>query len=329
MDSDQVAGAMRDGLLDMARLQPPASPEKFPITNWLASAAHQSTRAFPAGLLQQIGAHLEFALNSRVLEEELKELGIRYVAPLALVQQYDLFCRNSITSLQDLQGTPIRVAGETWVKEAENLGAQPVTLPAAEIYEGYQRGVVDCVMTYPTHYIDSGLWELGGHYVPVSLTGWNQDAIAISRSTWKELSAEERRELLSNVRVWIETFVQQQLDKYWRFAAKAPQHGVEMLEPSPEIQAKVDKHHERVRESMIESAPEGVQNPAALLDRYEQLHGKWLGIIQELGFNTDGTGLRDWMESLGSGSQPPEINLDPWLDRVMQEAYAPLLSEIK
>lgn len=319
--SDQVAGAMDDDLIDMARLQPPASPADYPVTNWLASSAHQSTPSFPAGLLQQVGAHLEFALNSPELTTELEQQGIRYIAPLALVQQYDLLCDRPINSLEDFKGTRVRVAGAAWVSEMQNVGAEPVSLPAEEIYEGFQRGIVDCVMTYPTHYVDSGLWELGGYYIPLSFTGWNQDAIAISQTTWDTLSPEAQEALESQTRVWIEEFIQRQILAYWQFAVEGEEQGIEFLEHNPEIQETIDSYHESSRADLIAAAPPQVSDPAQLLDDYERLHDEWLPIVEDLGFDTELSGLTEWVESLEDPTQPPDIDLDPWLDIVMERAF--------
>lgn len=319
--SDQVAGAMDDDLIDMARLQPPASPADYPVTNWLASSAHHSTSAFPAGLLQQIGAHAEFAMDSPELNAEVEDLGIRYIAPVALVQQYDLLCDRPIESEEDFQGTRVRVAGPTWVNEIRNLGGQPVSLPAEEIYQGFQRGIVDCVMTYPTHYIDSGLWELGGYYVPLSFTGWNQDAVAISQETWETLTPETQKALESQTREWIREFVQRQINTYWRFAVEGEEQGIAFMDHNPDMQATINEHQDSMRQTMIENAPPQVSDPEAMLTEYEEIHDEWLPIIDELGFETEGAGLNDWIESMEDPTQPPDIDLDPWLDEVMENAY--------
>lgn len=319
--SDQVADAMDNDLIDMARLQPPASPADYPVTNWLASAAHQTTPSFPTGLLQQIGAHLEFAMDSPELTEELEQQGIRYIAPLALVQRYDLLCNQPIETQADFAGTRIRVAGATWVNEVQNIGAQPVSLPAEEIYQGFQRGIVDCVMTFPTNYIDTGLWDLDSYHVPLSFTGWNQDAIAISQSTWEGLSPEIQEALESQARVWIEDFVQRQINAHWRFVVEGEEHGVEFLDHNPEMQEVIDEYKDTVRADMVENAPAQVSDPDELLTEYEQLHEEWLPIVEDLGFSSDGEQLTDWIDSMEDPTQPPDIDLDPWLDVVMERAY--------
>lgn len=319
--TDEIAAAMDDGLLDMGRVQPPASPADFPTINWLSSASFQNTAAFPAGLLQKIGAHLEFARDTGALDGDLEALGIRYIAPLALVQQYDLFCKDPITDLSDFQGRKVRIAGQAWANEVENLGGNPVTLLPEEIYEGYQRGVVDCVMTYPTHYVLSGLSELGGHYVPLQFNGWNQDGVTISETAWDSLDEGQREQMYAGVRAWIETFVQDQIEYYWEFATEGPAQGVTFDEPAPEIQEEIDEFHATVLDDMVTTAPDHVEDPAGLLADYSAAHEKWLGIVEDLGFGTDYVGLEGFVNSLDDPSERPDIDLDPWLDAVMAETF--------
>lgn len=326
--TNEIAGAMNDGLLDMGRIQPPASPADFPTMNWLSSASSLNTQAFPAGLLQKIGAHLEFAMNSEAgsaqLDSELRNLGIQYIGAFALVQQYDLFCSKPVTSLDDFAGLKVRVAGQAWVDEIENLGGEPVTLLPEEIYEGFQRGIVDCVMTYPTHYINSGLWELGGYYVPLKLNGWNQDGLTISNAAWDSLDETQQEAMYAAVKDWLRVFVGRQLDGYWRFMTEGgEQHGIEYLEPDAEIQERIDEHHDAVIESLADSAPEGVADPEAIVDEYVELHEKWLGTIAELGFDVEGDGVKDFLAGLEDPSVPPseQIDLEPWLDAIIEAAY--------
>ncbi len=319
--TDEVAAAMSDGLLDMGRVQPPASPADFPTINWLSSASFLNSGAFPAGLLQKIGAHLEFAVDTGVLDGDLDALGIRYIAPMALVQQYDLLCKKPVENLGDLEGRKIRTAGEAWANEVENLGATPVSLLPEEIYEGYQRGIVDCVMTYPTHYVLSGLWELGGHYVPLQFNGWNQDGVTISDTAWDALDEEQQEQMYAGTRAWLESFVQDQIEFYWQFATEAGDHGVAFDDPDPSVQAEISEYQSTVLDDMVETAPDSVDDPAAVLADYQAAHEKWLGIVSDLGFGTDYTGLDGFVDSLDDPSTPPEIDLDPWLDAVMAEAF--------
>lgn len=111
---------------------------------------------------------------------ELDRLGVRYIAPPALVQQPDLLC----TAHHDdrgPRGIQIGVAGATWVNEVQNGCAEPVTLLAEEVYEGFPARRHRVLHNLPDAL--RGLGAVGAGRLPRSaeLLRMDQDAIAISR----------------------------------------------------------------------------------------------------------------------------------------------------
>jgi TRAP-type C4-dicarboxylate transport system substrate-binding protein len=67
----------------------------------------------------------------------LKLLGLTCGGP------QEWICRKPIRKLEDFKGVKFRVAGATYAKAAQALGAVPVRMPSGEIYTSLQRGVVD------------------------------------------------------------------------------------------------------------------------------------------------------------------------------------------
>jgi len=325
--TNEVASAMKDGLIDVARQQPPSAPADFPVMNWLSEAASMNVAAMPAGLLQKVGAHMQFVMNSEngtpALDAELNNLGVQYLGAFAIVQQYDMLCRDGLESLDDFKGVKVRVAGQAWVEEAENLGMEPVTLLPEEIYEGYQRGIVDCVMTYPTHWIATGLWELGGEYVPVKFNGWNQDGLTMSKSVYDSLSDEERQAAHEGTREWLKSYILKQLDGYWEFLTKKDQHDIGTAEVQDDVVSAIDAHHDEVLGGLAEKAPEQIGDAQAFLDEYQAMSDEWKDKVADLGFDVDANGAQGLVDSLEDPTKPPseQIDLDPWLDEVMAASF--------
>lgn len=325
--TNEVASAMKDGLIDVARQQPPSAPADFPVMNWLSEAASMNVAAMPAGLLQKVGAHMQFVMNSEngtpVLNDEMNNLGVQSLGAFAIVQQYDMLCRDKLETLDDFKGVKVRVAGQAWVEEAENLGMEPVTLLPEEIYEGYQRGIVDCVMTYPTHWIATGMWELGGEYVPVKLNGWNQDGITMSKAVYDSLSDDERQAAHEGTREWLKSYVLKQLDGYWQFVTEKDQHDIGTADVQDEVVASIDAHHEDVLAGLTDKAPEQVTDPQAFLDEYQEMSDEWKGKVADLGFDIDAAGAQGLIDGLEDPTTPPseQIDLDPWLDEVMAASF--------
>lgn len=57
---------------------------------------------------------------------------------------YRLACTKEIATLADLEGMRVRAVGDTIPKMWQSVGVVPVNMPAGEVYEGLQRGNVDC-----------------------------------------------------------------------------------------------------------------------------------------------------------------------------------------
>lgn len=157
--------------------------------------------------------------------------------------------------------------------------------------------------------------------MPLQFNGWNQDGLTISNTAWEDLSPEQQQVMYEGTRAWLESYTQDQIEYYWQFATQAQEHGVQFDTPDPAIQEQIDAYHQTVLTTMATTAPPSVQDPQAFLTEYQAANEKWLGIVEELGFSTDYTGLDGFVASLDNPDQAPEIDLDPWLDRVMLKAY--------
>src|SRR5690606_31004763 len=56
-----------------------------------------------------------------------------------------LACAEPLTTLEDLKGKQIRVGPQAQFGQIEALGATPVAVAFADLYESLQRGIVDCM----------------------------------------------------------------------------------------------------------------------------------------------------------------------------------------
>lgn len=113
-------------------------PEKLPlngVTNSLPLAFKNPRQA-------QI-IHTELVDNIPEMQEELKRNG---VWPLFWhgLGEFRTLCTKPITKLEQYRGLKIRSYGQYVPRLWQALGANPVTAFPAEIYEGLQRGLLDC-----------------------------------------------------------------------------------------------------------------------------------------------------------------------------------------
>ena len=115
-----------------------------------------------------------------------------------VVDPYYLVCRTPIRTLADLKGKKIRTFGEDVPRLFSALGAIPVNLLPAELYESLQRGTIDCTPYSLSTATSLKLQEVAKYVTFLSIGapgGWPQ---YYNLQTW-ESWPEETRKLLTAV----------------------------------------------------------------------------------------------------------------------------------
>jgi TRAP-type C4-dicarboxylate transport system substrate-binding protein len=103
-----------------------------------------------------------------------------------------LGCSEPVTSLADLRGRNVRAVGLNTTSWA-NVGANLATLPATEVYEAMERGVLDCWTTIAMESVtDFGLHEVTPYIYDTGHKNFGQFHIFINNSVWESLSDEQR-----------------------------------------------------------------------------------------------------------------------------------------
>jgi TRAP-type C4-dicarboxylate transport system substrate-binding protein len=179
---DEMLKGIQDGRADMSFLVTFAYPGEFPL-NQLASVPFLSTDSFAAR-----EAWRTLAVDNEDVRAEWERNG---VVPLVWGAAGNTAAGLDapVESLSDLQGQRVRVIGyhaAAWQK----VGAEPVALPATDVYESMDRGVIESWSSMPLEtaagnyrldevtplVVDPGL----GQFVNAA-TG------AMSASTWESL----------------------------------------------------------------------------------------------------------------------------------------------
>jgi TRAP-type mannitol/chloroaromatic compound transport system substrate-binding protein len=148
-----------------------------------------------------------------------------------------LHSRKPVRTLNDLKGLKIRTAG-AWLEMSKELGAAPVTTPAADIYPMLERGAIDAV-EWGTLYENI---PMGFHKVAkfVIYPGIHQPCapfeLVINKGVWSKLSEADKKLIemvakLTTLESWLT--VGQEDAKALDFYRKA---GNTIIELSPELQ---------------------------------------------------------------------------------------------
>jgi TRAP-type C4-dicarboxylate transport system substrate-binding protein len=105
---------------------------------------------------------------------------------------YELLCSAPITGLGDLKDKRIRAAGD-WGQLALALGATPVNMSVSEVYEGLQRGVLDCTASSAAWLSSYSLLDVTGHVYAISNgAAFDGPDLNLSVDMWNRLTEDQQ-----------------------------------------------------------------------------------------------------------------------------------------
>lgn len=102
-----------------------------------------------------------------VLERILDKRGVKLLYAVAWPPQ-GIYAKKELRSAADMRGLKWRAYNPATTKIAQVVGAQPLTIQAAELSQALATGVVDSTMTSGATGVDSKIWESLTHYHTVN-----------------------------------------------------------------------------------------------------------------------------------------------------------------
>jgi len=200
-----------------------------------------------------------------LLEKKLAEQGMGLLYAVAWPPQ-GIYSKKPLNSAADLKGIKWRAYSPSTSRIAELVGAQPVTVQAAELSQAFATGVVEATMTSGASGVDSKLYENLKYYydtqawLPKNAVIVNKAAFdALDKTTQavvlKAAADAEARGLAASKRVNVES-----IDKL-----KA--NGMNIVVPSAQLKADMKKVGDTMLKEWLDKAgPEG----KALVDAFHK-----------------------------------------------------------
>ncbi len=200
-----------------------------------------------------------------LVEKKLAEQGMVLLYAVAWPPQ-GIYTKKPVNSAADLKGMKWRAYSPNTARIADLVGAQPVTVQAAELQQALATGVVESTMTSGATGVDSKLYENLKYYydtqawLPKNMVIVNRKAYdALDKPTQdallKAAAAAEARGLAASQRVDNET------------KDKLKANGMQVLAPSATLKADMKKVGDTMLKEWLEKAgPEG----KALIDAYQR-----------------------------------------------------------
>jgi TRAP-type transport system periplasmic protein len=199
------------------------------------------------------------------LEKKLGEQGMQLLYSVAWPPQ-GIYSKKPINSAADLKGIKWRAYSPSTSRIAELVGAQPVTVQAAEFSQALATGVVESTMTSGATGVDSKLYEHLKYYYDTQ--AWlPKNAVIVNKAAFDALDAPTKQAVLkaaadAETRGWTAS---RGVNTKTLETLKA--NGMQVLQPSAALKADMKKVGDTMLKEWVDKAgPEG----QAIIDAYRK-----------------------------------------------------------
>ena len=200
-----------------------------------------------------------------ILEKKLSEQGMMLLYAVAWPPQ-GIYSKKPLQSAADLKGSKWRAYSPSTSRIAELVGAQPVTVQAAELSQALATGVVEANMTSGATGVDSKLYEHLKYYYDVQ--AWlPKNAIIVNKKAFDALDKSTQDAVVkaaaeAETRGWAAS---RKVNTDTMAVLKA--NGMTIQAPSAQLKADMQKVGETmVKEWLAKAGPEG----QAMLDAFRK-----------------------------------------------------------
>lgn len=275
----ELLGAVDDGVLDSGLIVDVYTKKSLPHASSLSAAfiLAEDTLVWGAAvnefqLLHCPQCREDFADNGQI--------GLAWYA----TTPYVLMCTSPTATLADLQGKKVRSVSRLADLMA-HMGATPVSVTVAEMYEAMQRGQVDCALgsanylnTYNIKdFVTSIIDEPIGAYVSTLTLSVNLDA-------WEGMSTENRQIIIDEIPQLLADIEWAQFEDDRNAVEATLKKGGEVVTPDDAFRASLEEMRAGEWEALAAAAADdGVENADKLIADFRAVVEKWRGIIAEIG----------------------------------------------
>lgn len=271
--------AVRTGAVDSAILIYSYMPSDLPVLSLLGDLYGGETRVSAAATTEAL------LLGCDQCKEEEKKHNFFVLQNVATTSYAFLCASQPVMSLADLAGKKVRGSG-AMAKLAGELGATPVNASYQEIYEGLQRGSLDCSVLDPGNLEAGQFWDVAKAVTLAPLGTFNSIGfVAVNRDVWGGFTEQQKR-------AWLDSAAQSVVDYSRNTMSRSiaaierskSEKGVKFYEPAQDLLDAVQKFHDGNLASLLATAKDrGVKDPQAISDAYQKAYAKWQGIVAGIG----------------------------------------------
>lgn len=198
------------------------------------------------------------------LNDELRKRNLLSLGTMPTTFQWIWTVDKPVTRPADLKGLRIRVAGALEGRTLKALGASPVTMASAEVYEALERGTIDGVLSYIGTIPGRSLQEVLKYGTAAPFGDYSVDAYA--RADWFDgLPQESRDALLEAGRVYSEEGTDKMVEVHeGQYLDTITRAGVEITELDEEQRAAFEQAVEPTYDEWRDEVKDGEAADRAL-----------------------------------------------------------------
>jgi len=241
------------------------------------------------GTIQQVSAAAAtetLLLDCAECREEMKRVGFQVVMNHS-TESFSLICHGrEVARLDDFRGLKVRATGAL-ARLVQSLGGTPVNITFAEVYEGLQRGQIDCTVSGVASLRGMQFWDVADTIttgLPLG-TVHGYGLLTVNGDVWADLSAEDKRLWLDLAAEYLARGARQTLsDSHEALRIALSDKGMKEVAANPALRAALDAAFKaQVQAAMASAAERGVEDPQAIADAWFANVEKWSAIYEEIG----------------------------------------------
>ena len=181
-----------------------------------------------------------------VVEKILAGQGIRLLYAVAWPPQ-GIYSKKQLNSTADMKGLKWRAYNPATTRIAQAVGAQPLTIQAAELSQALATGVVDSFMTSGATGVDSQVWESLSHYAAAD--AWlPKNMVIVNQKEFDKLDKATQDAVLAAAKEAEERGWKRMREYTNEAVATLRANKMTVYEPSPQFKAELAK----IGESMLD-----------------------------------------------------------------------------
>lgn len=313
---EEVYAALADGRLDVGSVMPNLTPDEFPAYNAMSEMSYLGSQLPVDWMLEWHGIMLQTAAETEEIDSEFTDHGLKLLLPVFGSGAYMPYCVDPGDSLDDLEGRGIAIQSKVQSSEAEALGMSGSTITYSEMYEGLQRGVIDCAMSTVTGAALGGFIDAAPHVFFDPKQGFDSPGgtITFSLATWNELPLAAQQLLYDRLDVLLQANFEGAWDNTDAAIKAVKQAGGSFAPVDEDTSAALTDVHEGVVDQIV--AGEAVEDGQAVVDAALEAAKEWAKSVKELGIDGIGTSYDEFGAWYAQGIP----DLQPYFDQLWDGA---------